>query len=65
MAKGTVITVFNRRVAECGEPPAKDNTNAVVEQNGDGVQVAGEGIGPNAEGFQRNAAAAGERLVSK
>ena len=28
MPKGTVITLFNRHLAVCGEPPAKDNTNA-------------------------------------
>jgi hypothetical protein len=32
----------------------------LVEQNRNRVQVAGEGVSPNAQGFQRNRAAAGE-----
>ena len=34
----------------------------LVEQHGDGVEIAGEGVSADAEGFERNAAAAGERI---
>ena len=34
----------------------------LVEQHGDGVEVAGEGVGAHTQGFERDGAAAGERV---
>ncbi len=34
----------------------------LVKQDGDGVEIAGEGVGPDAEGFERDGPTAGEGI---